>query len=127
MKKIQKRFGHVDLTDFINRKLGRVMSINIGMNNNPMNKGELVNYIATEFDLMAYIFDWSEYNGAKEETFVGTINIGNKDAVKVAEGLCELLTQDCIAIEVGGVGHLVYNPNYKGERYEFDNQYFIKL
>ena len=127
MKAIQNRFGHVDLTDFISRKLGGVMSINIGMNNNPMDKGALVNYIATNFNLMAYIFDWSEYNGDKEETFVGTINIGKDDAVKIAEGLCELLTQDYIAIEVNGVGHLVYNPSYKGERHEFNNEYFIKL
>ena len=41
--------------------------------------------------------------------------------------LCVLLEQDAIAFKVDEVGYLAFNPLYKGEKFEFNEKYFINF
>jgi len=40
------------------------------------------------------------------------------------DAVCEHLEQQCIAVKFNGVGKLVYDSNYNGERFDFVEKYF---
>jgi hypothetical protein len=41
--------------------------------------------------------------------------------------LCVLLEQDAIAFKVDEVGYITFNPSYEGEKFKFNEQYFINF
>ncbi len=45
--------------------------------------------------------------------------------LKELQKLAQNLKQDAIAFKYDGYGHIVFNRNYKGEFYEFNQDYFI--
>jgi hypothetical protein len=105
-----------------------MITINIGLNNNPLNL-EQVAKLLNQFKLFGlndYAEKLGEYVGADEPTFVGELDFITANHV---EALCEIMTQDCIAIynHDTEVGELVYNPLYEGDKYTFDPKYFLFL
>jgi len=101
-------------------------TINIGLNNNPLNLeqvAKLLNQFKI-FGLEDYQEKSGDYLGAEEPTFVGVMESITSNHV---EALCEIMTQDCIAVynHDTEVGQLVYNPLYEGDKYEFDPKYFL--
>lgn len=49
------------------------------------------------------------------------------EAKSVALTLCKRLGQEAIAYHDGSEGGLVFHPEYSGERYEFNSEYFIPI
>lgn len=41
--------------------------------------------------------------------------------------LCLILKQDAIAYKLDGIGGLVFNKEYKGERFKFNEEYFQNI
>ncbi|MFN5252159.1 MAG: hypothetical protein ACK5DE_14060, partial [Bacteroidota bacterium] len=87
------------------------------------------------YNLVSARLHIGQYNGNPEPTAV--IEISRLHGVTDGEvkEWCKYFTQECIAIErtilsaqrkVYTEGVLVYNPDYTGDRYTFDAQYFIK-
>lgn len=112
----------------------KTIQINIGLNNNPMTAEEVINYMASNKDyrLMAYQIVDSEFNGNVEPTFVGLMEYKYTRQSKILsdfENLCSVMTQESIAIVTDYMEVLAFNPNYSGDGYRFDRQYFkfIKL
>jgi hypothetical protein len=103
-------------------------TINIGLNNNALNLEQIAKLLNQFmlFGLTDYAEQVGQYVGAEEPTFVGELEWVLSDHV---EALCEIMTQDCIAIynHDTEVGELVYNPLYEGDKYDFDIKYFLFL
>jgi hypothetical protein len=101
---------------------------NIGLNNNTMGSDKVVTTLIQEgFALSKWKIADGEYVNNTEPTVVayGQTMMDNDQIVSVLERLCILMTQECIAVMIDGVGYLVYDPSFEGERYEFDKQYFL--
>lgn len=112
----------------------KTIQINVGLNNNPMNAEQVVNYFATleSYRLMAYQVVDSEFQGQKEPTFVALLEYKYARQSKVLqdfENICNLMNQESIAIKTDFMQVLAFNTSYSGQGYQFDNQFFkgIKL
>lgn len=102
----------------------KTVKLNIGLENNPY-----------DFDFIQWIFGTSstsrvqigEYNGEPERTAVVLTKVENDfDVLEHVAKMARLFTQECIAVKIDDVGYLVYNPNFEGEKFEFDQKYFIE-
>lgn len=63
----------------------------------------------------------------KERVLVLCLNTVVEEAdlfIPNLEKLCEKLSQDAIAFTFNGVGHIAFNPNYTGEKFIFNPDYF---
>lgn len=70
------------------------------------------------------IGDWG-----KERTYVARVPLqsSNIELINtILEYMCIDFNQDAIAYMINGVGYMAFNPSYKGERYEFNIEYFEK-
>lgn len=112
----------------------RTIQVNIGLNNNPMTAEQVIEYMASNNDyrLMAYQIVDSVFNGQIEPTFVGLLEYKYSRESKVLqdfENIASVMTQESIALVTDRMSVLAFNPNYSGEGYKFDSQYFkyIKL
>lgn len=109
----------------------KTIQINVGLNNNPMNTEQVINYFATleNYRLMAYqIVD----SGQIEPTFVALLEYKYTRQSKVLadfENICNVMNQESIAIKTDFMQVLAFNTSYSGQGYQFDNQFFksIKL
>jgi hypothetical protein len=109
-------------------------TFNIGLNNNPFNRIQvrtivddiLLQHAAIKFD---YRYVMSEFMGNEEPTFVCTFEstISQERMEQLVQALTLLMTQESIAVMTNNVGTLVFNPSHTGDRYQFDNQYFINM
>ena len=99
--------------------------LNIGLNNNPYGAEEVINKLNGVMGDIPITFsvEMGEYEGNEEPTVVAVYE--SYASIEDLERLCEEMTQECIAIKVNGVGSMVFNPGYNGERFEFNDQYFI--
>ena len=99
---------------------------NIGLVNNPMDQAEIVtmlNLLAGDIPVHKYLAE-GVYKSDVEPTLVVVYddeNIGDTEL----ETLTQWMTQECIALKRNGVGRLIFNPNYTGDRFEFNDDYFI--
>lgn len=105
--------------------------LNIGLNNNPLSASQVAK-VARErlgLDRATWATEVGEYLQDAEPTIVlhGETSKAYDQIMYLAKELSEDLTQDCIAIKVDDQGHLVYPETFTGERYEFDENYFIKI
>lgn len=118
--------------------LNRQVTLNIGLLNNSKvtdinNVSELVAYIEGKLDLelpMIYRTALGEFEGHDEPTLVAVVNINCVNLsylILEIEQLAIDLTQQCIAVQNDQFEALVYDPHFKGERYKFDNAYFIQF
>ena len=76
------------------------------------------------------VIQWyvSEYAGNPEDTAIIRVDcheeimpLGIKNRI---ERLCEITTQECVAIKINDSGFLVWNPNEK-PKFEFCEEYFV--
>lgn len=109
--------------------------LNIGLN---------VGYIETPTQLDSVIYHLNntfvgtykdtlkdENNGGcwgKERVVIveGKTGLNIEEFSKVVENLCFLLSQDAIPLCLGTVCKLVYREGYEGERYKFEEKYFLR-
>lgn len=104
--------------------------INIGLENNKRNTPLILQYLRKKvFTFSKYNIKVGEYNGESERTLViqGKLKINDKEFIEVIDYLNEYCTQECISYKLNNVGTLQYNKDFQGERYTFDNQFFITL
>ncbi len=108
-----------------------VFQLNIGLNNNPytfelITKG-LVH--AFEGEIVATREHMGVYEGNPEPTLVAKIITAmDEESAKILVGaMCMKFTQECIGMKFNEEGTLVYNPEFKGEQYTFDAEYFIEF
>jgi hypothetical protein len=111
---------------------------NIGLGNNPLTKfysdGVTPDKVQLDIFNLLMRFGYADayykicegmYNGQKEYTYVGSLWLNEGlDIDAVTEALCSLMTQECISY-VAKQSKLIYNPNFEGERYTFNEDYFI--
>lgn len=112
----------------------KTIQINLGLNNNPLNSAEVVDYFATltEYRLMAYIIKDKTFNEEVEPTFVALLEHKYTRDSKVlsdVENWCSIFNQESIALVTDKMEVLAFNTNYNGETYKFDKTLFeyIKL
>jgi hypothetical protein len=100
---------------------------NIGMNNNPVDLDRFFDNLSKMGLIIRHRFDNGEYLDNPEPTCIPVlVSVREFDPFYLAETFCLVMKQDCIAVKVeGGESRLVYNPNFTGEKMEFDGQYFI--
>jgi hypothetical protein len=107
----------------------RTFQVNIGMDNNTLTKEQLVDFFMEHkrFRLMAYTFQDGEFQGKSEETFVAMFenSVSEGRTLVEFELICDLLDQESIALRLEGGDVLAFNPNYKGDKYKFNDEFFI--
>lgn len=98
-------------------------TLNIGLNNNPLGESEIFELLKN-FGLQKFVVRNGSYLNNIEPTAIAVIERIHKDQI---EALCEICTQECIAIWDNhlNLGHLVYNPFFDGEKIQFDVNYFL--
>lgn len=115
--------------------------LNIGLNNNPFTSEQIARFFEGVGLSVRYEERDGEFNGAPEPTFVAEIEQAQTPPCMVSAHelltfACSLLTQESIAVVVVDSkepgdhsrrmdGKLVFNKDYKGERYPFSFEYFI--
>jgi hypothetical protein len=69
----------------------------------------------------------SQWGEVVEPTVVSKIteNWDLSDITIMVERLCVTLEQEAIAVKIDGIGYLVYDPSYVGERHSYNEEYFI--
>lgn len=104
---------------------------NIGLNNNPKTTEQIIMTFKVNFfnDIVLFREDMGEYKESPEPTLIVEVlteGVFFEGAViDLTEEMCDVYTQESIAVKIDGEGHLVYNRNFEGEKYEFDEQYFL--
>ena len=106
------------------------LTINLGLNNNPHQAPVLLMY------MRKYIFKSSKdtikkgvWNGQIERTIIikGKTELTPFQISNKIDYLNNLCTQDCISYKINDLGFLQYNKTFKGDKYKFDNKYFLTL
>jgi len=116
-------------------------TFNIGLNNNPFSYENVAKIIIGSFstsnESVEVQLSEGEYKEGAEPTAVVKVVHGSyQDAIwaqMMSKTLCGICTQECIPyryVEYQGdeiimVDELVYNENFEGEKYDFDEAYFI--
>lgn len=118
-------------------------TFNIGLNNNPFNYEQLALFIDNAFkrtnESVQIQLRNGEYESNVEPTAVVRIAHSSEYqddrwAELMARTLCAVCTQECIPYRHRHVHYpsitmtdsLVYNDNFEGERYQFDEAYFLE-
>lgn len=105
------------------------IEINIGLNNNPCTAQEIVMPFVEMYKSIAHSVKMGEWAGADEPTLVMEFYTEDKFSKihTILLGLTQTLTQDAIAFRFDEIGELVFNENYTGERYPFNEKYFLTI
>jgi len=111
------------------------IEINIGLNNNPYKAEQIINLLNGYFygnNLQSDIktdIQVGEWDGADEPTLVVEVFSNNRQLVisELVGDLIDACTQEAIPFRFNGVGELVFNESYEGERYPFDEAYFLTI
>jgi len=104
-------------------------TLNIGLNNNPLSQEAIINKLREDYDIDTYKFGIGRYEDEHEPTLIVELEstyARTSHFIKKIEELSTILTQNCIAVSTDQFDLLVYAQNYNGQRYKFDNQYFIR-
>lgn len=108
-----------------------VFQLNIGLNNNPYTFELITKALVTAFEgeIVATREDLGEYITSPEPTLVAKIitQMDEESARVLTTMMCMKFTQECIGMKFNEEGTLVYNPDFKGEQYNFDSDYFIEF
>ena len=107
------------------------LTINIGLSTQYTNTYyydnqliETKKYLSKLFDFLFVISEGTWYN-TKEKTLVCAVNVQDIKihTVKILlSNLCIDLNQDAIAFKLNNEGHIVFNPLYTGEQFEFSEE-----
>ena len=107
--------------------------LNLGLENNPLRDKVVINPEATvtigSEKLNKMSFETSTYNGQKELTFVAGFKTGYavSKVILEIELMCLEMKQECIAVLIDGIGYLVYNPTFQGDKFAFDKRFFKEI
>jgi hypothetical protein len=110
-----------------------LLELNIGLLRNTDKRPNDVSYITSvikedfgnhDFRLVSANGNWGE-----EVTYVASVpllssSVGLIDTI--LRYMCVEFNQDAIAYMLNGKGKMVFNPNYMGEKFEFNINYFEK-
>ena len=105
------------------------IEINIGLNNNPCTAQENVMYLVSLYTSVKHNVQLGEWDGGDEPTLVVELfsDINKLELREFVEFYTIFLTQEAIPFRFNGVGELVFNESYEGERYPFDEKYFLTI
>jgi len=106
----------------------KTFKFNVGLNNNPYTSAEIQGYMEHHFDATGTKVELGEWDGQQEPTIIFEVQAKSSEwANYLAQAMCIRFTQTAVGMKCveTGVGNLVYDPRYKGERYTFDPKYFI--
>ena len=108
--------------------------LNIGLNNNPLTPGEIVDRARRIFGLkpgefMEYKVSEGTYHDSPEDTLVLRLICSYKlsTVTDKIERAAAVMNQDCIGAKIDGNGVLIYRENYKEPRQSFNPKYFTEL
>lgn len=111
-----------------------LLELNIGLLRNTDNQPNKVEDIDKAIQELFGNHDFKLVNAngnwGSEETYVARIELKqNNDKLlnSLLKGLCRKFNQDAIAYILNGVGCMVFNHNYKGEKFEFNINYFERF
>ena len=114
-----------------------IITINIGLNNNPYDLEQLTTLFNNTKEFKHIIFEVQEgtYNLKKEFTFIveGETKQTSEQIESFISNLCTLLKQECISFSLDiskdnkQVNKLIYNKNYNGLKQEFNKNYFLTI
>ena len=106
----------------------KTVKLNIGLENNPFDFEQIIEQFSIFNKIISARIEVGEYNGEPERTAVIEVESGidTNKSLSQTEYLTKLFTQECIAVKIDDVGYLIYNPNFEGEKFEFDQKYFIE-
>lgn len=111
-----------------------VLELNIGLLRNtdkqPNKVTDIDNNITEffgkhDFKLVNAVGDWGS-----EETYVARIELNHNNpklVTSLLKSLCRTFKQDAIAYMLNEVGYMAFNHSYKGERFEFNINYFERF
>jgi len=106
----------------------KLLSINLGLNNNPFTFTQLQEYFYnSNYYLLSAYTAYKKYKGEIEPTFVAVLEYNYTRDSKVIqdfENLCTVFNQECIAISSDSFDIMVFNPSYKGEKFKFSEDLF---
>ena len=107
------------------------IEINIGLNNNPSTVEEIIRDLNSSFEgsEVKTQVQTGEWDGGDEPTLVVELfsDINKLELREFVEFYTIFLTQEAIPFRFNGVGELVFNESYEGERYPFDEKYFLTI
>ncbi|MFN9112879.1 MAG: hypothetical protein ACK5XN_22670 [Bacteroidota bacterium] len=73
-------------------------------------------------------FGTGHWDGDEPTAILVIVSDDEFDAEGICKNLCKLMTQTAIAMRTDGEeGKLIYHPDHKGEKYDFDEKYFIEF
>ena len=107
-------------------------TLNIGLENNAYSVEEITSILQKKLGILTYLktrIHSGQWNSKPERTLIVQFDSAHAYSFIIAliEELCEIFTQEAIAVKSGHYGVLVYNQNFAGEKFTFDNQYFINF
>jgi len=106
------------------------IEINIGLGNNPFTSDEVKLFLVKLLGKCTQIqLQVGEWEGADEDTLVFEIytDIELDELREYIDFMTIIFEQDAIAFRFNGTGELVFHEDYKGERYPFDEAYFLTI
>ena len=105
------------------------IGLNVGGKPNEGQKGRTIAEVSEVFENYDVKIKQAQGDWGKEETAVFKIeldeNIHLEQLIPLVSYFCLMLEQDAIAFKVNKVGYMAFNPNYKGERFKFNDKYFL--
>lgn len=109
-----------------------MITVNIGLNNNTMTYEDVKYYFEKKspYKLINHKLYTGEYNNLPEPTFVGNLTTPYARYSKIIndfENICSVMNQECIAISCKGMDTMVFNPNYSGEKFKFNKNFFEEI
>lgn len=111
----------------------RNLILNIGLNVGLVQPDEqlelTVNEVREPFPKSEYKVVESSGDWGKENTAVFKIELDKYMSAEnfplIMQYFCTVMNQDAIAYKVNGVGYMAFNVDYEGERFKFNNEYFV--
>lgn len=110
--------------------------LNVGLENNPRKVDEILNGLGPVLGTVAeFHLDTSYWKEATERTLIVSVETSFKLSTIIGkiESLCLSMQQDAIAARIfednfkRNIDLLIYSPTHKGERMDFENEFFKKL
>lgn len=109
----------------------KIIAVNLGLENNPIQfPSTIANlfYEAGFNTITKASIRKGEYLGEEERTltFYTSSRDSNQKIRAAFRQLCQVFGQECIALKINGKGYLEYNNKYQGERFDFNDDFFIQ-
>ena len=120
-------------------KRANELKLNIGLNNNSLlvkeilenikYSGIFINNLEEKSDYINYKVDLSEYKNETEQTLIieGLTSFKLSTCVDIIERLCNVMKQECIATKIDNNELLIYSETYKGQKLQFNKDYFLSI